>query len=253
MPGAVAVPPWKAGASGYPGRTCRSSAGSHSLPTTRREAMPSRRLEATTERPTPHPRIRPCPGRRRWSAPAGAGSGACGPCSCLLPRPSGAPRRCSSSSPAGGRPAAAHLALGRAAPAAGRSIRRSSSPATPTPSPGAGMRAEMSEVTGTVTLGGLEKPPARCWPARRAGGRAGPRPRERHRDQGVVAAYVGVGEAGSSLLLQAIGLTDRRVHVDGERVALRQGAGSPGSGQGHPGDPVQAANVSEGKRAQEDP
>jgi hypothetical protein len=72
-----------------------------------------------------------------------------------------------------------------------------------------------------------------------------------HSQQRVIATHLGVRELRATLLLQPVGLADRRVHVDNQR-------GSPGSGTHAPGsleqlavDGLELAHMSPGEGAQE--
>jgi hypothetical protein len=70
-----------------------------------------------------------------------------------------------------------------------------------------------------------------------------------HGEQGMVAAYVGVGESVPPGLLQAVGLADGGVDVYGERRVSRSGAGRPGAGEESAGDRIELQGVPPGKGA----
>ena len=72
-----------------------------------------------------------------------------------------------------------------------------------------------------------------------------------HREQRVIAANVVVGELGSALLGQPIGLANARVHIDGDRRLARAGARRPGPAQHLAGHLVQLAGVTPGETPQE--
>ena len=72
-----------------------------------------------------------------------------------------------------------------------------------------------------------------------------------HGEQGVVAAGVGVGELRPPGLLQAVGLADGRVEIDGERGLSRPGTRGPGPGEQLPTHRVELQGVTPGEGAQE--
>jgi hypothetical protein len=69
----------------------------------------------------------------------------------------------------------------------------------------------------------------------------------------VIATDVVVGEAAPALLLEAVGLVDRRVDIDGERIAARSGSGGPCPFQKLAGHDVELTNMAPGEAAQKDP
>ena len=71
------------------------------------------------------------------------------------------------------------------------------------------------------------------------------------REQRVIAADVGIGVVPGTLLLEAVGLADRRVEIDRERFTARTGAGRPGPGEELAADPVELADVAPAEAAQE--
>ena len=73
----------------------------------------------------------------------------------------------------------------------------------------------------------------------------------RDREQRVIAAHVGVAVVEGALLLEAVGLADRRVEVDGQRSVAGSGTRRPGPREQLPADPVELAHVAPAEAAQE--
>jgi hypothetical protein len=76
---------------------------------------------------------------------------------------------------------------------------------------------------------------------------AGPRG---HREQGVIAADLGVAVLKGAFLLEAIRLADRRVEIDREGLGAGTGTGCEGSPEQLPADPVELADVAPAEAAQ---
>ena len=74
-----------------------------------------------------------------------------------------------------------------------------------------------------------------------------------HRVQRVIAPHLGVGELGTTLLLWAVGLMDRRVDVDGHRRVAGPRTSGPRSGQHFAGHLVELAGMGQREAPQERP
>ena len=72
-----------------------------------------------------------------------------------------------------------------------------------------------------------------------------------HGDEGVIAPSVGVAVVAGALLVQAVGLADGGINIDGQGSVARPVASGPGAGQQLPAHTVQLADVAPAEAAQE--
>ncbi|GAC1669534.1 MAG: hypothetical protein NVS9B8_12400 [Candidatus Limnocylindrales bacterium] len=93
--------------------------------------------------------------------------------------------------------------------------------------------------------------PRRVCPALAQAGHQDDTGSGRDREERVIAADMGVPVVAGALLLEAVRLADRRVEIDRERIGDRTGTGRPGPGEELPTDPVELADVTPAKAAQE--
>ena len=71
------------------------------------------------------------------------------------------------------------------------------------------------------------------------------------REEGVVAAHLGVPVVEGTLLSEAVRLADRRVEIDREWLGSGSSAGRPGPGKEMPADGVERSDVPGAEAAQE--